>query len=92
MIMDEFTRTWVHAQAQREQLEAGLEGDFSDALYAQRVAEATEPEQGQWPTRHRVYPGRVQSWEESPVRSGVRVMPILIFAVIVIVALIIFAH
>jgi len=31
-------------------------------------------------------------WAESPVRSGVRLIPILIFALLVAVALVIFAH
>jgi hypothetical protein len=69
-------------QGRMKEIEGGMEGnlgEWAEGYTERRVAERHQQQQE-------------GTWAGQPVRSGVRVMPILIFAVIVVVALIIFAH
>jgi len=65
-------------QGRKEEIEGGLEGDLGKWAQGYTVRRSAEQRDAQW--------------AEQPVRSGVRVLPILVFAVLVMFALIIFIH
>jgi hypothetical protein len=82
MIMSDWMDDLAAGQGRLEEIEGGMEGNlgkWADGHTTRRVAERHQQQQE-------------GTWAGQPVRSGVHVAPILIFAVIVIVALVIFAH
>jgi hypothetical protein len=69
-------------QGRMQEIEGGMRGDlgqWAEGYTTRQVAERHQQQQE-------------GTWAGQPVRSGVRVTPILIFAVIVIVALVVYAH